>query len=244
MTEYKKQYEGQVYNCVGGRATVLSYHNAKKVLIRFDDGYETIVQMGNLKRGACDNPFRKTVYGVGYNGVGMYSLKSHPLAYKKWAHMMYRCYGEEYTKKKPTYIDCSVCDEWHNFQNFAQWFEENHFKGSDIELDKDILVKGNKIYSPKTCCLVPREINSLFQKKGEDNGLPNGVQQISKDKYRARYGQVHLGVFDNLAEASNVYEKYRSARIKELVVKYQDILKPEVSQAILDSLEGEKNEQR
>lgn len=242
MMDYKKEYEGQTYDCVGGRATVLSYYNAKKVLIRFDNGYETVVQMGNLKRGTCDSPLRRSVYGIGYMGDGHYSQKNNPLAHQRWKHMMTRCYNENYLNSKPTYENCSVCEEWHNFQNFAKWFEENYYEVDDtaVEIDKDILIKGNKIYSPDTCCFVPRELNNLFQQKGDDNGLPTGVQRLPNNKYRARYGQIHLGVFDDVTEARQVYEKHRCDRIKYLEIKYRNSLKPEVSRAILERLQEEE----
>lgn len=248
MRDYKSEYEGQTYDCIGGRATVLSYANAKQVLIQFDDGYTATVQMGNLKRGMCDNPMRRSVYEVGYVGDGCYSYKTHPLAHRRWTHMMTRCYSEEYLNKKTSYIGCSVCEEWHNFQKFAQWFEENYYEvdGTIIEVDKDILIDGNKVYSPETCCLVPRELNNLFQKKGDDNGLPTGVQQLQNGKYRARYGAKHIGVFKSISEASQAYQEYRLKRICELERKYHDALSFKVSEAILQWLEKEerKHEQR
>lgn len=242
MMDYKKEYEGQVYNCIGGRATIISYHNSKQVLVRFDNGYETIVQMGNLKRGTCDNPLRKSVHEIGYIGVGDYSPKTHSLAHRRWVHMLTRCYSEAYLCKKPTYRGCEVCKDWHNFQNFAKWFEEHYYEVDDtiVEIDKDILIENNKVYSPQTCCLVPRELNNLFQQKGESNGLPTGVQRMSNNKYRARYGSVHLGVFDGVDKAQQAYEEYRRNRIKHLELKYRHYLGTKVSKAILRYLGEEE----
>ena len=75
--------------------------------------------------------------------------------------MLIRCYNKKDLEKNPTYKNTTVCIEWCNFQNFAQWFEKNYI--DDWALDKDILVKGNKVYSPETCCFVPREINEVFK---------------------------------------------------------------------------------
>ena len=80
--------------------------------------------------------------------------------------MLERCYDTEHSYKFPTYENCIVCDEWLNYQNFARWFDINYYEieGEVMCLDKDILFKGNKIYSPKTCIFVPRGINNLFTK--------------------------------------------------------------------------------
>ena len=100
---------------------------------------------------------RKT-FGVGVTGQGEYSHLvrkingKHTKVYSVWHDMLGRCYNKKYQEKKPTYIGCTVCEEWHNFQNFAKWYEENYYEvnNEEMALDKDILIKGNKIYSPQT----------------------------------------------------------------------------------------------
>lgn len=66
-------------------------------------------------------------------------------------------------KNKPTYEGCTVCDEWLYFSNFKKWFDENYIEG--FQLDKDIIIRGNKVYSPQTCCFVPKEINIISKIK-------------------------------------------------------------------------------
>lgn len=169
----------------------------------------------------------KIVFGKGYNGVGSH-LKSvggnHTKSYIKWKGMLERCYSEKCQKKQPTYIGCSVAEEWLDFQNFAQWFEEKH-KGNWF-LDKDILVKGNKVYSPETCCFVPNEINVCFTKNNKTRGiLPLGVSKrgdSNKFKSQIKKGGrvVHLGDFFTLEEAFQAYKTAKEEYIKELADKY------------------------
>lgn len=81
-------------------------------------------------------------------------------AKKCWLRMVRRCYDDKFHESNTTYLDCDVCEEWLIFSNFASWFKEHYVEG--WQLDKDILVDGNRIYSPRTCCFVPIEINSIF----------------------------------------------------------------------------------
>lgn len=69
--------------------------------------------------------------------------------------MIKRCYNQKCLLKDNTYRGCSVCDEWLNFQNFGEWYDENYYEVPNevMDLDKDILHKGNKIYSPDNCVL-------------------------------------------------------------------------------------------
>ena len=80
--------------------------------------------------------------------------------YNTWSSMLTRCYSENYHKLQPTYIGCSVCEEWHNFDVFCEWFAQNYKDG--YQLDKDLLQQGNKMYSPKTCVFLTQRINSLL----------------------------------------------------------------------------------
>lgn len=138
---------------------------------------------------------------------------------------MYRCYYS--TKNRDaSYSQCEVCDEWLLFSNFKQWFDDKsngYVEGYDI--DKDILVKGNKVYSPNTCCFLPPEINKCFirQKKSKHN-FPIGVAKHSSGHYYARVninGKLkHLGMFNTPTEAFDAYKFAKEQYIKELAEKY------------------------
>jgi len=170
-----------------------------------------------------DHRLKPSVYGVGYRGIGKYSSSNK--SYKIWQSMLQRCYDPKYHKTKPSYIKCEVHQEWHNFQNFAKWFEKRYTveKMLGWALDKDILIKGNRIYSPEACCLVPLEINSLFIKSGKSRGkYPIGVTKSGK-KFRARFGKDrdHLGIFNTPEEAFQVYKIAKEIYIKEIAYKWR-----------------------
>ncbi|MBL4904323.1 MAG: hypothetical protein JKY62_16995 [Desulfocapsa sp.] len=93
------------------------------------------------------NTNRKTVNGIGFLGVGPYPRKTR--SHRAWTGMIARCYNKKVQERQPTYKGCSVCVEWHNYQIFAKWYEENYVEG--YHLDKDLRIPGNKIYSPDTC---------------------------------------------------------------------------------------------
>lgn len=178
----------------------------------------------------------KYVYGVGYVPKGL--MGKNKAAYNVWIGMLLRCYSKSYQKKEPSYIGKSVCDEWKNFENFLAWFNENYVDG--FELDKDILKKNNSIYSPSTCCFVPKEINNLFIKRHTRvNGLPSGVHY---DKGRKKYTStiinngktISLGRFGSVEDAFDVYKFEKERKIKDLATKYKNQLKPSVFETLMN----------
>ncbi len=153
--------------------------------------------------------------------------------YKTWTGMTKRC-SKKYQEKRPSYIGCSIDERWYDFQVFTKWFEENYVEG--WELDKDILFKGNKIYSPETCCFVPQEINNLFTKRQNDRGeLPIGVRKML-NKFQARINKnglsVYLGTFYNPIVAFLAYKEAKEEHIKELADKHSLELSEKVYEAL------------
>ncbi len=85
--------------------------------------------------------------------------------------MVQRCYDKKIHKKyKPEYKDKSVCEEWLNYSNFRIWFDEHYvpYKNNQIDLDKDLLVQGNKVYSPETCVFLLHYQNTMFERSAKD----------------------------------------------------------------------------
>lgn len=147
-------------------------------------------------------------------------------SYATWMNMLARCYNEHYIAETPTYKNCNVCDEWKLYSNFEKWFNDpsnGYMEG--YCLDKDIIVKGNKTYSPETCCFVPNEINALFIKHDSKRGkYPIGVSLHNK-KYCARInvfkkGSVWLGVFETPELAFSAYKKAKEDYIKSMALEY------------------------
>ena len=226
------------FNNQGLRMEIIQYNNSKDIMIKFDNGYETKTRYTHFKTGKIKNPYVPSVYGVGYIGIGDYKGVDNnvkTIQYIYWTKMLERCYSERELKRKPTYIDKQVCEEWHNFQNFAKWFDDNYYEvdGERMHLDKDIIIKGNKIYSPETCVFVPNRINILFVKANAIRGdYPIGVT-FDKDinKFRGHmsmidnYGKIkqkHLGCFNTPTEAFECYKIEKEKYIKEVADQYKD----------------------
>lgn len=228
----------------GYSTTIIRYKNSSSCDIIFCNGVIICnIQYDRVKKGGIKNPYHKSVYNVGYFGVGDHRGRDGGKQNKKynyWFNMIKRCYSEKRLLKNDTYKDVIVCEEWHNFQNFAQWFEENY--NPEImegwQLDKDILFKDNKIYSSETCCFVPQEINSLFIKKDKNRGnYPIGVYK-NRLRYIAQVAvnkkQKFLGYFNTPEEAFQAYKTAKEAYIKELANKWKDKIDLKVYQALIN----------
>lgn len=151
-----------------------------------------------------------------------------------WNSMLYRCH---YTDSYPAYRECSVCEEWQYYDNFKKWFDENYHEYKEgYHLDKDILVKGNKVYSPATCCFVPREINNFFIKRDKGN-LPIGVVS-DNSKFKSLISKngkrIYLGTYNTPQDAFNAYKTAKEQYAKELGDKY--FKEGKITQRVYDAL--------
>jgi hypothetical protein len=222
-------------NTYGSVMEIIEYNSTSDIWVKFISGNSIHTTWQAFIKGNVKNPYDKTVYGIGYLGEGKYKSSRDVLKGKQyiyWRSMMKRCYSEKYNKQNKSYRDVTVCEEWHNFQNFAKWFDENFYE-IDREvmcLDKDILVKSNKVYSPETCVFVPHHINTLFIKnESKRKTLPIGVH-LRKDNtnptYRVRCGNgkgedVDLGQFKTIEEAFNTYKSFKEKLIKQTADGYR-----------------------
>lgn len=146
-----------------GPLSVIEYRNKYDVLVEFEQT-NTVLSCcsSHIRSGTVKDPFMPKVYGVGFFGEGKFTHKRSERSsspYMAWRNMLRRCYCKEFHEMQPTYADCDVCEDWHNFQNFAEWYTNNKPKSGDWQIDKDIKSKGHKIYSPETCLFVTRKDN-------------------------------------------------------------------------------------
>lgn len=229
-------------NTFGTEMKIVKYNNNRSIIIEFQDEHKVRkeVQYHNFKDGNVTNPYDKTVYGVGYLGEGEYKCGAkNSKVYNVWCNMLTRCYNEKLWEKGKhlTYKNVFVCDEWHNFQNFAKWWIEQlklykDIKEEEFDLDKDILIKHNKLYSPQNCIPSPKRINTLFVKNDINRGkYPIGVTKSKYNTYMARCdavpnekynkNQIFLGYFNTSEEAFYAYKTFKEQYIKEVADEYK-----------------------
>lgn len=225
---------------------IVKYNSNRDIDIEFENGY--IIknkEYKKFKNGNIRNPFYPNVYNVGFSGEGKYrqTINRTPTKeYNCWCAMLQRCYSKKYQEKHPTYIDCFVCSEWHNFQNFAEWFNENYYEVDDkrMELDKDILIKGNKIYSPENCVFVPQNINKLFTKNNNSRGeFPIGVHfNKNANKFESYCNnengeKIYFGLFDNSIDAFYEYKNFKENIISKVANEYKSKIPEKLYNAML-----------
>jgi hypothetical protein len=223
---------GEIYtnhhNC---QYEIIELLSNKLCKVKFLDefGFERVVARGDAKKG-IRNPFNRLVAGVGYLGDGDYSPTKDRQVFNLWSNMLIRCYDEQSLIKQPTYEGCQVHDYWQCFQNFAPWcyVQKEFIENKDWCLDKDILIKGNKLYSEDTCSFVPRDINNMFTLRIRKRGsCPLGVHwDNTKEKYVAQLNRNHkrkfLGYFTDPLSAFSVYKQAKEEYIKEVAETWKN----------------------
>lgn len=167
---------------------------------------------------------RKLKYGVGVNDA---DYVTQPIinekkiacpAYGAWHEMLKRGFSKKYKEKFPTYKEVEVCEEWLTFSNFRKWWLENHV--DNYELDKDLLIMDNKIYSPRTCIYIPSWLNSFLTNCDSKGECKTGVHKV-RNKYRAECqnqrtkNREHLGYFDTEEDAFQAWKTYKISTVEE-----------------------------
>ena len=239
--DYKMDRMGETnINNFGSKMVIVEYRGCMDIDVYFPQ-YNWIAKSTRydvFKNGNIKCPYERSVYGVGYIGEGKYKASENgknTRVYDTWRGMLRRCYDSKYHKRRPTYRDCKVYEEFHNFQTFGDWDEDNYYEieGEIMHLDKDILYKGNKIYIPDTCIYVPQTINSLFVKCDKSRGQSvigtyrdkNGKYQVNCNLINPKIGKSkgkYLGRYETEIEAFEVYKYYKEKNIKEVANFYKN----------------------
>ena len=226
-------------NNFGSEMVIIKYNNAHDIDVYFPKYNYTARnrEYGSFKKGNVKCPYDRTVFGIGYVGEGKYKVSENcklTRAYNTWMHMLERCYDKKLHEKRPTYIGCTVSEEWHNFQNFAKWYYNSYYEieSQKMHLDKDILYKGNKVYSPNTCIFVPERINTLFTKRQNKRGESVIGTSPKNGKYVVQCHlinpkteeskQEHLGYYNTQEKAFEIYKYYKEKNIKEVADYYKE----------------------
>ena len=221
----------------GEQLEVIQYISWDKVQIKFMNGYTCFAESGQIRKGNVKNPYLPNMYGVGFIGEGNHKSRvqgKKTLAYNTWKSMIERCYDYKRINFHPTYDGVTVCKEWHNFQNFAEWFTNQPNYGiNGFELDKDMIKFHNKVYCPEYCSLLPRQINQLcLFKDNSVGGCKQGVHwSKSNNKFVAQISiegeQEYLGGFLTEDEAYDCYLSSKIAYVRKKAEKYKYYI-PEV----------------
>ena len=226
----------------GGSCEVIKYVSHSEVYVKHldDFGYISKVRTDRIKSGSIKNPYSRDVFGVGYLGVGDFKSVfkgGQSLEYRAWNNMLQRCYDKNYSRKNlPSYLNCTVHPDWHNFQNFAEWYTNQENYGRGYHLDKDILKTGNTEYSSKNCCIVPNEINCLYKVMKDSTSV--GVRGTKDGKYRVYLstngGSKYLGTFNSIDEAEECYVKNKRFYVREVVERNRHKISEKVYLRLLD----------
>ena len=226
-----------------GEFVVIEYQDCSNVTIKFlNTGNVRKTGTSELKKGEIRDNSLPTTCGFGYIDIEGASIgRNMTKEYSLWNAMINRCYNENLRFKHESYKDCHVSEEWRYLSNFKDWCNnQKGFYQDGWHLDKDILVKGNKVYSPETCCFVPPEINcAITNNKSVRGRFPQGViYNSTKTRYIARIQRSNkcesLGTYDTPEEAFYAYKPVKEAHIKSLAEKWKDKIDPRVYEALMN----------
>lgn len=194
----------------------------------------------NFVRGNIRNPYDRIVKNIGYMGVGKYTSDGSQYirrVFGIWTEIIARCYKEDIREKYPSYENCIMCDEWHNYQKFREWYDSNFYQvGTErMHIDKDILFKHNRVYSPETCMIVPQRINMLFMKHRPNKyDLPSGIGIAANGRFSASYNGKSLGIFDTVEQAAIQHDKVKKETIIQIANEYKDVIPDKLYQALIN----------
>ena len=228
-------------DCVGkvckskssGDFKILKYNDKTNVEVQFiNTGFKTVVELGHIRNGNVKDPYVPSVCGVGVLGTKYSPTVNGVLTkeYMLWCSMLKRCYSDTCKKKQPTYEGCEVSDNFKSYEYFYEWCQKQiGFNKEGWQLDKDLLTKGNKVYSEDSCIFIPREINQILVKSTASRGkyLIGVCWDKTKKAFKASVNknkgkQAYLGLFNTELEAFNAYKIAKEAFIKEQANKWKD----------------------
>ena len=228
-----------------GCFTITSYLDSYNIGVKFvNTNFEMFTHLGCIKSGNVKDPYSPSVYGVGVVGTKYPTMINgrNTKEYGLWQNMLTRCYNDTYKNKQPTYIGCEVSNNFKSYEYFYEWCHKQiGFSNQDWQLDKDLLVKGNKVYSGDSCVFIPKEINTLLVKCTASRGeyLIGVYWSKTANAFKAtvrknKGGQKHLGYFNTELEAYNAYKIAKEAFVKEQANKFKSQIDPRAYNALIN----------
>lgn len=229
----KQKYENKIFETSKyGNVEILKYENKKEVVVKFiNTGNVTTVTLNNLINDRVKDGYAKTICGVGFLGDMKNPYAENRRLYDIWRQILRRCYDETLHSIRPTYKGCIVSENFKNYSYFYEWCnEQKGFNQEGFELDKDLLFKGNTVYSENSCVFLPKELNKVLTNRKRHRGkYPIGV---SYHKVSGKFSATcsldgkshHLGVYSTVEEAFSVYKETKEVYVKELAIKWKDVI--------------------
>ena len=250
LNDVSKDCVGKVYKTLNsGDFKIVKYNDSRNVEIQFlKTGYRKVAEMKEVKSGEIKDPYLPSVYGVGVLGA-KYPTRVNGVKTKEyvlWTNMLVRCYSDSSKKRRPTYEGCEVSDNFKNYEYFYEWCNKqigftNEGNENPFHLDKDLLIKGNKVYSEDTCVFIPAEINTLLIKCSATRGehligvswhktRKAFVAKVNKSKGKREY----LGFFNTEIEAFKAYKIAKESFIKEQANNWKSQIDDRAYEALMN----------
>lgn len=188
---------------------------------------------------------KRKVQGVGINDANYVVCKTingkrvFCGIYERWKGIFTRCYSIKFQERQPTYIGCTVDPRWHKFSNFRDWIIQQDWEGKEV--DKDLLIPGNKVYGPDTCIMVSKTVNLLMHSHENERGeWPIGVYyEKCSGRFKAQCSDpfigknINLGRFDTPEEAHTAWLTYKVNLINRTMQEEDDTI---IKQALFNNL--------
>ena len=241
---------GKVYKSKSsGDFKILKYNDSRNVVIQFlKTRYETVTRLDHIRNGEIKDPYSPSVFDVGIVGTNYPATVNGRITkeYNRWHSMLERCYSTIFKKKCPTYEGCEVSDNFKSYEYFYEWCQKqigfnNEGNGNPFHLDKDLLIKGNKVYSEDSCVFLPQEINKILTKRTTSRGeYLIGIYWSKTHKaFKAQVGKnkggrEYLGYFKTELEAFNAYKEAKESFIKEQAEKWKGKIDERAYEALIN----------
>ena len=245
LNDITKDCVGKVYKSKSsGDFKILKYNDSRNVVIQFlKTGFETVARLDHIKSGEIKDPYSPSVCSVGISGT-KYPSKVNGVTTKEydlWNGMLVRCYSDNFKKKNPTYEGCEASENFKSYEYFYEWCQKQiGFNNEGWHLDKDLLIKGNKVYSETTCVFLPQEINKILTKRTTSRGeYLIGIYWSKTHKaFKAQVGKnkggrEYLGLFNTELEAYNAYKIAKESFVKEQANNWKSQIDPRAHEALM-----------
>lgn len=223
-----------------GEVVVEKYESSDKVHVRFKNtGSTTVTCMSTLRSGSLKDKQAPSILGFGIVGEDVPSKGGiQDKAYGAWHSILTRCLSPRVKAIRPTYADCKVHEDWQYYQNFKEWFyNQVGYDSEGYQVDKDLLVRGNLLYSADTCCLIPRDLN-VFLARLPVYGCTTRINfKVNICKYSVVVWyegcEYELGYFKTYKQAFLELKTFKEQKLKEFAEKYKGLVSDRVYERLM-----------